>query len=170
MRAGEARLEAERRRLREALEAAEGRGTRVELGRRSLEGELHRLRLSLAEREMELQTAHDRHDSAIKQVLSTNITRARYHGTSLTPSCVFQVTEGEARLASLQREVERLTAVLSKAQDGESVHKERVLALSQSLQEATAAHSATQGRLSTLQKTLGQAETERRQLQVRYQP
>lgn len=72
MRAGEARLEAERRRLREALEAAEGRGTRVELGRRSLEGELHRLRLSLAERETEIQTAHDRHDSAIKQVLSTS--------------------------------------------------------------------------------------------------
>lgn len=81
--------------------------------------------------------------------------------------CVFQVAEGEARLASLQREVERLTALLSKAQDGESVHKERVLALSQSLQEATAAHSATQGRLAALQKTLGQAETERRQLQVR---
>lgn len=77
------------------------------------------------------------------------------------------MAEGEARLASLQREVERLTALLSKAQDGESVHKERVLALSQSLQEATAAHSATQGRLAALQKTLGQAETERRQLQVR---
>lgn len=68
LRAGEARLEAERRRLREALEAAEGRGTRVELGRRSLEGELQRLRLSLAEREMEIQTAHDRHESAVKQV------------------------------------------------------------------------------------------------------
>lgn len=77
------------------------------------------------------------------------------------------MAEGEARLASLQREVERLTALLSKAQDGESVHKERVLALSQSLQEATTAHSATQGRLAALQKTLGQAETERRQLQVR---
>ncbi len=80
---------------------------------------------------------------------------------------MFQVSEGEARVASLQREVERLTALLSKAQDGESVQKERVLTLSQSLQEATAAHSATQGRLAALQKTLGQVETERRQLQVR---
>lgn len=76
------------------------------------------------------------------------------------------MAEGESRISSLQREVDRLTALLSKAQDGESVQKERALALSQSLQEATAAHSATQGRLAALQKTLGQAESERRQLQV----
>lgn len=76
------------------------------------------------------------------------------------------MAEGESRISSLQREVDRLTALLSKAQDGESVQKERALAFSQSLQEVTAAHSATQGRLAALQKTLGQAESERRQLQV----
>lgn len=81
-------------------------------------------------------------------------------------SLSFQVAEGESHVSSLQREVDRLTASLSKAQDGESVQKERALALSQSLQEAVAAHSATQGRLAALQKTLGQAESERRQLQV----
>lgn len=69
LRAGEVRLEAERRRLREALEAAEGRGTRVELGRRSLEGELQRLRLSLAERETEIQSATERHENILKQVI-----------------------------------------------------------------------------------------------------
>lgn len=67
-RAAEMRLEAERRRLREALEAAEARATRVELGRRSLEGELQRLKLSLGDREAESQTSQDRHDTLLKQV------------------------------------------------------------------------------------------------------
>lgn len=67
-RAAEMRLEAERRRMREALEAAEARATRVELGRRSLEGELQRLKLSLGDREAESQTSQDRHDTLLKQV------------------------------------------------------------------------------------------------------
>lgn len=67
-RAAEMRLEAERRRLREALEAAEARATRVELGRRSLEGELQRLKLSLGDRDTESQTSQERHDSLLKQV------------------------------------------------------------------------------------------------------
>lgn len=68
-RAAEMRLDAERKRLREALEAAEARATRVELGRRSLEGELQRLKLSLGDREAESQASHDRRDSLFKQVL-----------------------------------------------------------------------------------------------------
>lgn len=67
-RAAEIRLEAERRRLRESLEAAEARATRVELGRRSLEGELQRLKLSLGDREVESQTSQERHDALLKQV------------------------------------------------------------------------------------------------------
>lgn len=67
-RAAEVRLEAERRRLREALESAEARATRVEVGRRSLEGELQRLKLSLGDREAESQTSQERHDSLLKQV------------------------------------------------------------------------------------------------------
>lgn len=62
------RLESERRRLREALEAAEARATRVELGRRSLEGELQRLKLSLGDREMDSQNSQERYDSLMKQV------------------------------------------------------------------------------------------------------
>lgn len=61
-------MEAERRRLREALEVAEARGTRVELGRRSLEGELQRLKLGLGDREAESQATQERHDSLLKQV------------------------------------------------------------------------------------------------------
>lgn len=67
-RAAEVRLEAERKRLREALEAAEARATRVELGRRSLEGELQRLKLSVGDREAESQASQQRHDALIKQV------------------------------------------------------------------------------------------------------
>lgn len=67
-RAAEVRLEAERKRLREALEAAEARATRAELGRRSVEGELQRLRLSLGDREAESQTSQDRQDALLKQV------------------------------------------------------------------------------------------------------
>lgn len=72
-RAAEMRLEAERRRLREALEAAEARATRVELGRRSLEGEMQRLKLSLGDRESESQTSQERHDSLLKQVQQAEI-------------------------------------------------------------------------------------------------
>lgn len=67
-RAAEMRLDAERKRLREALEAAEARATRVELGRRSLEGELQRLKLSLGDREVESQNSQERYDSLMKQV------------------------------------------------------------------------------------------------------
>lgn len=67
-RAAEMRLEAERRRLREALEAAEARATRVELGRRSLEGELQRLKLSQGDREADSQASQERHNSLLKQV------------------------------------------------------------------------------------------------------
>lgn len=72
-RAAEVRLEAERRRLREALEASEARATRVEVGRRSLEGELQRLRLSLGDREAESQASHDRHEALLKQVQSNHM-------------------------------------------------------------------------------------------------
>lgn len=67
-RAAEMRLDAERKRLREALEAAEARATRVELGRRSLEGELQRLKLGLGDREVESQNSQERYDSLMKQV------------------------------------------------------------------------------------------------------
>lgn len=78
-RATEMRLEAERRRLREALEAAEARATRVELGRRSLEGELQRLKLSLGDREAESQTSQERHDSLLKQVQQADTESFYFH-------------------------------------------------------------------------------------------
>ena len=81
-------------------------------------------------------------------------------------NCMSQVAEGESRVSSLLREVEKLSQALSKAQEGESSLREKNQTLSQSLQEATAAHSATQGRLAVVQKSQCLAEQDRRQLQV----
>lgn len=78
------------------------------------------------------------------------------------------MVEAEARVSSLQREVDRVSSLLSKAQDLESVQRDRAQTLSQSLQDSNAAHSATQGRLATLQKNLTLTEQERKQLQVRH--
>lgn len=138
------RLEAERRRLREALEAAEARATRVEVGRRSLEGELKRFKLSLGDRQTESQATQERHDNLLKQV-----------------------ADGEARVSQLQREVDRLSQALLKAYDSESALKEKATSLNQSLQEVAATHSSTQSRLAALQKTSSMSEQEKRRLQVR---
>lgn len=81
--------------------------------------------------------------------------------------CV-EVVETEARVSSLQREVDRVSSLLSKAQDVESVQRDRIQSLSQSLQDSNAAHSVNQGRLATLQKNLTHTEQERKQLQVRH--
>ena len=69
-------------------------------------------------------------------------------------------------MSLLQREVERLSQALLKAQEAESLLKEKSASLNQSLQEATATHSSTQGRLVALQKTLCVAEQDKRLLQV----
>lgn len=68
MKANEAKLEAEKRRLKDVLDASEGRGTKLELSRRSLEGELQRARLVLGDREAEVQVLHDRIDLLQRQV------------------------------------------------------------------------------------------------------
>lgn len=77
-----------------------------------------------------------------------------------------QVAEGEARVSLLQREVERLSEALLKAQEGESLLKEKTSSLKKSLQEAAASHGSTQSRLAALQKMLSAAEQDKRLLQV----
>ena len=79
---------------------------------------------------------------------------------------ILQVAEGEARVSSLQREVDRLNQALLKAQEGESALKQKVTSFNQTLQEVAAAHSSTQSRLVALQKTLNVAEQDKRLLQV----
>lgn len=85
------------------------------------------------------------------------------------PNTIFhplQVADGEARVSQLQREVDRLSQAVLKAQEGESVLKEKATSLSQTLQEVTDSHSSTQSRLLALQKTLSSAEQDKRLLQV----
>lgn len=77
-----------------------------------------------------------------------------------------QAAEGEARVSLLQREVERLSQALLKAQEGESALREKTSVLKKSLQEAAASHGSTQGRVAALQKTLSAAEQDKRILQV----
>ena len=56
--ANEARLEEDKKNLRMNLDDAENRVTRGELARRSLEGELQRLKLGLNDKETENQVLH----------------------------------------------------------------------------------------------------------------
>lgn len=104
-RAAEMRLEAERKRLREALEAAEARATRVELVRRSLEGELQRLKLSLGDREAESQTSQERHDSLLKQVEQAHTESFSFH----IPECLIRL------FATLNMMLEILYCVMSQS-------------------------------------------------------
>lgn len=68
MKANEAKLESDKRRLKEVLDASESRTIKLELQRRSLEGELQRSRLGLSDREAHAQVLQDRVDSLQRQV------------------------------------------------------------------------------------------------------
>lgn len=68
MKANELKLESDKRRLKEVLDASESRTIKLELQRRSLEGELQRSRLGLSDREAQAQALQDRVDSLQRQV------------------------------------------------------------------------------------------------------
>lgn len=68
MKATEAKLESDKRRLKEVLDASESRTIKLELQRRALEGELQRSRLGLGDREAHAQALQDRVDSLQRQV------------------------------------------------------------------------------------------------------
>ena len=68
MKANEVKLESDKRRLKEVLDASESRSVKLELQRRSLEGELQRSRLGLSDREAQAQALQERVDSLQRQV------------------------------------------------------------------------------------------------------
>lgn len=68
MKANEVKLESDKRRLKEVLDASESRTIKLELQRRSLEGELQRSRLGLSDREAQVQALQERVDSLQRQV------------------------------------------------------------------------------------------------------
>ncbi|VDQ15242.1 unnamed protein product [Trichobilharzia regenti] len=63
-----ARLEEERRLSRRALDEAENRITQLEVNRRSLEGELQRLKMCANDKESENQILEDRCQNLCKQI------------------------------------------------------------------------------------------------------
>lgn len=71
MKATEAKLESDKRRLKEVLDASESRSIKLELQRRALEGELQRSRLGLGDREAHAQALQDQVDSLQRQVGSS---------------------------------------------------------------------------------------------------
>lgn len=68
MKANEVKLESDKRRLKEVLDASESRTIKLELQRRSLEGELQRSRLGLGDREAQAQVLQERVDTLQRQV------------------------------------------------------------------------------------------------------
>lgn len=60
-----------------------------------------------------------------------------------------------------------LSQTLLKSQEGETLLREKITSLNQTIQDAAALQSSTQGRMAALQKTLSMAEQDRRLLQVR---
>lgn len=55
MKSSEAKMETDKRKLKDALEMTEQRATKLELARRALEGDLQRSRLTLNDKETEIQ-------------------------------------------------------------------------------------------------------------------
>lgn len=76
MKANEAKLEVDKRRLRDSLGSSESRSTKLELLRRSLEGELQRAKVVLSDREAELQLLQERVTLMQRQVRSCVTTGA----------------------------------------------------------------------------------------------
>lgn len=68
VKASEAKLEEDKRRLKEGLEAAESRGARLEQQRQALEDELQRARLALGEQQAEARVLQDRAELLQRQV------------------------------------------------------------------------------------------------------
>ncbi len=101
--ANEQRLEEDKKSLRANLDDAENRVTRGELARRSLEGELQRLKLALNDKETENQVLGDRVDSLQRQIQDL-----------------------EAKTQSLQLTIDRLSLSLAKSEEVESETKGKV--------------------------------------------
>ena len=60
MKTHQAKIESDKRKLKESLECSEQRATKLELTRRALEGDLQRLKLSLTDKETSQQVRRKR--------------------------------------------------------------------------------------------------------------
>lgn len=189
MKANEAKLEVDKRRLRDSLSSSESRSTKLELLRRSLEGELQRAKVVLSDREAELQLLQERVTLMQRQVRSCVTTGASARlppGPALPPERAqrgalgcpatsqsyfgsfppHQVTESEARAGALQHSLDQLNLTLAKAADSETSLKEKVQGLTATLSESQSSSVSAQEKLLQLQKALAAGAHEQRVLQV----
>lgn len=95
-------MEEERKELKANLDDAEHRNTKLELLKRSLEGDIQRTKNYLTDKETEIQVCEDRIENLVKQI---------------------QDLEGKNQ--SLQLTVDRLSLSLAKTEEEESNHKVR---------------------------------------------
>ncbi len=101
--ANEAKLDDDKKQLRNALDDAENRVTKGEVMRRALEGDLQRLKLALTDKETECQVYQQRVDSVSHQL-----------------------QDMESKAQSLQLTVDRLSSALAKVEEEECASKTKV--------------------------------------------
>jgi chromosome segregation ATPase len=103
LKAIEAKLEDDRNQLRLALDDAENRATRSELLRCSQEGDLQRVRMTVAEKEVQIQALVGRAESLASQLADT-----------------------ESSAQALQSNVSRLSTALAMSDEEIGVQKDKV--------------------------------------------
>ena len=103
MKTNEGRLEEDKKALRCSLDDAENRVTKGELARRSLEGDLQRMRLALTDKETEAQVLQERVNGVMRQCADL-----------------------EDKAQSLQTTIDRLSHTLLKTEQSEHANKDKV--------------------------------------------
>src|SRR6218665_616784 len=103
LKAIEAKMEEDKKELRHSLDDAENRVTKGEVVRRALEGELQRMKMTLNDKETETQVQANRIETLSRQIQDL-----------------------ETKAQSLQTTIERLNIALSRSQEEESAHKDKV--------------------------------------------
>ncbi|XP_076086637.1 uncharacterized protein LOC143057256 isoform X1 [Mytilus galloprovincialis] len=144
MKANEGRLDDDKRNLRQGLEDAENRCTKLELARRSLEGDLQRFKLLMNDKETENLVLTDRVETLNKQIQNL-----------------------DSKAQSLQLTVDRLSLTLAKTEEDGIQQKDKVQSLNMSLSDNNAALNELQERIQQLQRALTSSEHDRRVLQER---
>ncbi|KAF4520433.1 hypothetical protein B566_EDAN004004 [Ephemera danica] len=138
------RLDQEKRSLQDELARAESRGTKLELQRLSLEGDLQRLQMMMQEKDVHCQKLHDKTDMQARTVASL-----------------------EERCSSLKSTIDQLNIALERASSGEGDLKAEIHELRRSLLDHSSTSQSSNEKLKQMQKSLQNSENERRVLAER---
>lgn len=135
-------LESDRKKLKVALDSSESGKTQLELGKRTLEGDIARMNLVLTDKETEKEVLKNRVESLLKQGKSS-----------------------EEKAQSLALNLDRLNLALNKENASGTEMNEKIQALNVSLTESGNTTTSLQDKMSELQKALTASENDRRVLQ-----